>query len=63
MKAVILAGGNGSRLWPLSNEEYPKQLLSFFDDNESLLQKNCSRRNEKTQSKRTYKKIRTAAWS
>ena len=39
MKAVILAGGNGSRLWPLSNEEYPKQLLSFFDDNESLLQK------------------------
>ncbi|MBQ8458607.1 mannose-1-phosphate guanylyltransferase [bacterium] len=39
MKAVILAGGSGSRLWPLSNEEYPKQLLSFFDDNESLLQK------------------------
>lgn len=39
MKAVILAGGNGSRLWPLSNDKYPKQLLSFFDDNESLLQK------------------------
>lgn len=39
MKAVILAGGNGSRLWPLSNDEYPKQLLSFFDNNESLLQK------------------------
>lgn len=39
MKAVILAGGSGSRLWPLSNDEYPKQLLSFFEDNESLLQK------------------------
>lgn len=39
MKVVILAGGNGSRLWPLSSDEYPKQLLSFFDDNESLLQK------------------------
>lgn len=27
MKAVILAGGIGSRLWPLSRELYPKQLL------------------------------------
>lgn len=39
MKAIILAGGSGTRLWPLSNESYPKQLLSFWDDNESLLQK------------------------
>ena len=28
MKAVILAGGSGSRLWPLSREEYPKQLIT-----------------------------------
>ncbi len=24
---VILSGGAGTRLWPLSREEYPKQLL------------------------------------
>ena len=37
MKAIILAGGAGSRLWPLSREEYPKQLLKLNEDN-SLLQ-------------------------
>ena len=37
MKAIILAGGAGSRLWPLSREEYPKQLIKLNDDN-SLLQ-------------------------
>lgn len=29
---MILAGGSGSRLWPLSRELYPKQFLSFSDD-------------------------------
>lgn len=37
MKSIILAGGSGSRLWPLSRDMYPKQLLSL-DDNYSLLQ-------------------------
>ena len=42
MKSIILAGGSGSRLWPLSREEYPKQLLSF-DKEQSLLQKTFNR--------------------
>lgn len=37
MYAVILAGGSGSRLWPLSRELYPKQLLNLNSD-KSLLQ-------------------------
>ena len=44
MKAIILAGGAGSRLWPLSREEYPKQLLKLNDDN-SLLQTTFERLN------------------
>ena len=37
MKAVILAGGIGIRLWPLSRKNYPKQFLKLYDDR-SLLQ-------------------------
>jgi len=34
---LILAGGSGARLWPMSRELYPKQLLKLNSDN-SLLQ-------------------------
>ena len=37
MYGLILAGGSGSRLWPLSRELYPKQLLNI-QTTESLLQ-------------------------
>ena len=37
---VILCGGSGSRLWPLSRESLPKQFLTFnFTENKSLLQR------------------------
>lgn len=39
---LILAGGSGTRLWPLSRKQYPKQFISF-DDKESLFQKTLLR--------------------
>ena len=39
---VILSGGSGSRLWPLSRKEYPKQYLSLTGKN-SLLQETILR--------------------
>ena len=37
MITVIIAGGSGTRLWPLSTPNYPKHLLSLTGDN-SILQ-------------------------
>ena len=39
---VLLAGGAGTRLWPLSRELYPKQLVKFIGD-DSLIQNTIKR--------------------
>lgn len=37
MYSVVLCGGSGSRLWPLSRKNYPKQFLKLYSEH-SLLQ-------------------------
>jgi len=36
IKAVIMAGGSGTRLWPLSRAAYPKQFLALHGDDTML---------------------------
>ena len=42
MKILILAGGSGSRLWPLSRVQYPKQFLPL-SSSYSLIQETAAR--------------------
>ncbi len=42
MIVVIIAGGSGTRLWPLSTHSYPKHLLSLVNE-KSLLQNTVNR--------------------
>ena len=42
MYAIVMAGGAGTRLWPLSRRETPKQLLALTGDT-SLLQQTVAR--------------------
>ncbi len=42
MFAIVMAGGSGTRLWPLSRRETPKQLLPLTGDT-SLLQQTVAR--------------------
>ena len=42
LQPVILCGGSGTRLWPLSREQYPKQLLALSGE-QTLLQATARR--------------------
>ncbi len=39
---MVLAGGSGTRLWPLSRQAWPKQMLSLLGER-TLLQESCRR--------------------
>ena len=41
--AVIMAGGIGSRFWPMSKSSFPKQFLDILGTGESLIQQTFSR--------------------
>jgi mannose-1-phosphate guanylyltransferase len=43
MIVVIIAGGAGTRLWPLSTPDYPKHLLKINGDERSLVQQTYDR--------------------
>lgn len=42
IRPVILSGGSGTRLWPMSRESFPKQLHNLFGER-SLLQETAAR--------------------
>ena len=39
---VLLAGGSGTRLWPLSRKSYPKQFSKLLND-KTLFQRSAQR--------------------
>ena len=41
--AVIMAGGIGSRFWPMSKSDFPKQFLDILGTGETLIQQTFSR--------------------
>jgi mannose-1-phosphate guanylyltransferase/mannose-6-phosphate isomerase len=45
LTVVILCGGNGSRLWPLSNNNLPKQFLDLDNSGKTIYQMTCLRAN------------------
>lgn len=62
--AVIMAGGIGSRFWPVSTRRFPKQFHDMLGSGQSLLQKTFSRlsqgipeRNIKVLTNQSYKEL------
>ena len=45
IKPVILCGGSGTRLWPMSRKQFPKQFLPLVSGDHSLLQDTMLRAN------------------
>lgn len=54
MIVVIIAGGAGSRLWPLSTPSFPKQLLKVNGDSRTLLQNTYDRARQLTTTDSIY---------
>jgi mannose-1-phosphate guanylyltransferase len=52
--AVIMAGGIGSRFWPVSTTEFPKQFHDMLGTGETLLQKTFSRLSKTIPSENIY---------
>ena len=44
---IILCGGSGTRLWPISRQSFPKQFLSFNNQNRNTLLQNTIQRTNK----------------
>ncbi|WP_369047757.1 mannose-1-phosphate guanylyltransferase [Tenacibaculum sp. UWU-22] len=49
--AVIMAGGVGSRFWPVSTQEFPKQFHDMLGTGQSLIQRTFDRINQLVSSK------------
>jgi mannose-1-phosphate guanylyltransferase len=54
MIVTIIAGGSGTRLWPLSTPDYPKHLLKINGDDRSLLQHTYDRARGLTDNEKIY---------
>lgn len=52
--SVVIAGGSGTRFWPLSRQETPKQLLTIGSQKQTLIQSTISRINPLISFERTY---------